>query len=171
MVKRYQHEQGLLLSFEADEGNVTVAEDVVNRGSGSQTTTFTWVSQIRRGNFMEISADWEVQIVSGGTTTILGIADSEPRWHGGKNIPWTVSGATTDLRSLTVETFGTFTREVLIATGGTTAAVGGGIIPDSSVANEWEGIAASLGNKSYVLVAAAADANAVVLYNFYGAFA
>ncbi len=169
MVKRYQYGQGLLISFEADEGNVTVNPNVINRGSGSETTGYSWATPIVRSNFVVIgSSDWEV-VAASSVTTILGIADSAPRWHGGKNIPWTASGATTDLRSLTVECFGTFTREVLIATSGTTAALGDCIIPDSGVDHEWEGVAAGT-NQSYVLVAAAADANAVALLGYYGEF-
>lgn len=158
-------------TFDTSEGNFVVAEGQREVNQNGVLVTGAFLNPIEEGNFLIISADLTVQNAVAGTQPLLGIANKKAEAQPDRRLPTTEDGNPYSGHSqrVPVEVFGTFFREVPIATGGTTAAIAQSIQPDSAVAHEWEG-AGSLNNDTYVVKAGVAEAKAIALFNFGGNF-
>lgn len=160
--------EGLRIAMQTNEGNVTVSPSTIVTGSGSTTDSWSWATPTAKGDFLDMDGDWRVKHAVANTQNLAGVAFDDPRWEGGEAVPWTASGVTTDYRTVVVELFGLFIRELLMATGAATSVVGGYVAPHASVQDEWD--KDTTANNTFVLVAAAAGANSMVLMGWWGAF-
>jgi hypothetical protein len=169
----FEHIEAPVITFDTYEGNAVVALAEVGHGGATDTVT-TWAAPILENYFLEMHADLRVKAAAAGTQTLIGIAHKKAEALAGRpTTPYSVGthtgGGTGIVRQVAVECFFQWTREVPIATGGTTAAISQSIQPDSGVAHEWEG-AGSLNNLTIVLKAAAAGANAIAAFGYHGGF-
>jgi len=165
-------EPRLKIPIELNEGNYTRTEDPIVTESGmTMPFVITWADQVTKENFLRVSADYVAQNNPAGQNLLLGIAASAPKWGGGTDDPWPAASgatATTNLRTVTVNAFGGYTRLVTIASTGTGVAVADSVDADDTTAHEWEQDLTT--NSSYVLVAATSGNKALVLFDFTGNF-
>jgi len=167
---KYNHLGGIVIDMDADEGNVTYTAAVVQSGSGATGPSWSWATQLAKGDMVKMTGDWRVIEATAGDQEILGFCTETPRWDGANQVPWMTAGAsaTTDYRTVTVELLGLFVRAVTMATGATTSVVGGYVAPHASVQHQWD--KDTTANNTYVMKAGAAGAESVVLFGWLGVF-
>ena len=140
------------ITYETDEGDLTVNEDVEVWHDGSEDITFSFASKISKGNLVTITANNRVEHVAVQDNELLGIAATKARpGKGTRLIPPIAAVYTNVFREVSVEIYGLYARTVITVAASTAATLGLSIIHDvnNSTRDEWEG-RATLANTNYV---------------------
>lgn len=165
--REYDHLKNDIVTFNVDQGNVTVA-DAIQQHSGAKGKTWTWANECVTGNLVKITANWRVVNQVAGDQTILGVAIQNAAYEESRNKLNLAAGVHSSIYlQIGIEIFGDFIRRVTYAN--TAPSLAAGVKPNTTgpTAHVWE---ADTGNNTYVLYLDTGDSFVIVLFGFWGAF-
>jgi hypothetical protein len=167
----YEHEVGLLITFEADQGDLTISEGEIT-ADGGESIVRTWEFPIVKGNLLKMTATgWRVQNVAAQDQELVGIAHEKARPRKGSQESDAV-GVYDDspnpkvYREVQVEVYGLRTRNLEISSDGSTVApvIGDSVKHDTAGGgagtpqlHKWEGSGSLVQGQNMVLRTFAKD--------------
>ena len=155
---------GRLLPFKCKEGNVTIS---TGRPVGGKVDVPIFESPLEVGDWVKLSAAWEVEKCAAGDTEAIGQVFSEPEWEGNQPTSSKTWGNYTPRRA-TIDTMARAVRTVTLESANTAVSVGDSVKFGASTAQTFD--KASTKNDTRAITSALANTGAqvAVLFGFYG---
>lgn len=156
---------GVRLPFKCNEGNMTI---VTGRTIGGDLPVPTFANPIEDGDWVKLTADWEITKCAASDTEVLGQVIGRPEFEGQQPTASKTWG-NYDPRVVDVDCMAQAVRSVELEATNTEITIGNSVKPGTTTAQKFDKDATANMTKALAAAAGSSGATIPVLFGYYGA--